>query len=117
MTAPSDDDDRPFDRSRDGINQTVEDTAKGATEHLDVQEYDDHIKVVADIPGVKETDIDLECNGRMLAIRVSARSPPILMKVDLPGYVDDGSANATVNNGILEITLDRDTDPANIGYY
>jgi HSP20 family protein len=51
-----------------------------------------------------------------LAIRATRDPHPFVKRVDLPAYVDDQSARTSFNNGILEVTLDRDTDPANIGF-
>jgi HSP20 family protein len=51
-----------------------------------------------------------------LAIRATREPRPFLKRVELPAYVDDQSARKSFNNGILEVTLDRDTDPANIGF-
>jgi HSP20 family protein len=51
-----------------------------------------------------------------VAIRAATDPRPSLRRVDLPAYVDEQSARTDFNNGVLEITLDRDTDPANIGF-
>lgn len=112
-----DDDDLPFDDHLAGVDGKVKKMADSETEYVDIHEYEDQIMVVADIPGVEETDVELECDGRKLAIHVSNDSRPFMMQVDLPTYVDDQSTNLRVNNGILEINLDRKPDPANIGFH
>lgn len=116
MRRNSDDDENPFDNRFNGIDQMLNNMGGGETEHVDIHEYDDQIKVVADIPGVEKKDIDLQCDGRNLAIRVPIETQPIVMQVDLPTYVNDQPANTSFNNGVLEVTLDRENDPANIGF-
>jgi HSP20 family protein len=112
----SDDDEHPFDSTPDDIDQMLRTMAGDATDRVDVHEYDDRISVVADIPGIEESDIDIQCDGRTLAIRISAASRPVVMRVDLPAYVDDQSVRTSYNNGVLEVTFDRGRDPANIGF-
>lgn len=113
MRRNPDDEENPFGGIFDRMKP---DTAAGEAEHITVYEYDDRIAVVADIPGVDREDIDLQCDGRNLAIRASTELQPFLERVDLPAYVDDRSMRTSFNNGVLEVTLDRDTDPANIGF-
>lgn len=116
MRRNSDDDENPFDGISSDIDQVLSTMAGDATDRVDVHKYEDSISVVADIPGIEETDIDLQCDGRTLGIRVSTETRPLVMQVDLPEYVDDQSARTSYNNGVLEVTLDREQDPANIGF-
>lgn len=116
MRRNSDDDDIPFDTTSSNVDQMLNTMAGDATDRVDVHEYEDSISVVADIPGIDESDIDLRCDGRTLAIRVSTETRPFVMRVDLPAYVDAQSARTSYNNGVLEVRLDRGRDPANIGF-
>lgn len=116
MRRNSDDEENPFGGVFDGIDQMNPRMADDGAEHITVHEYDDRIAVVADIPGVDREDIDLHCDGRNLAIRASSDPRPFFKRVDLPTYVDDQSIRTSFNNGVLEVTLDRDNDPANIGF-
>lgn len=116
MRRNSDDEENPFGGSFDGIDRLKSGVADGGAEHVTVHEYDDRIAVVADLPGVEREDIDLQCDGRNLAIRASSEPRPFVRRVDLPTYVDDQSMRTNFNNGVLEVTLDRDSDPANIGF-
>ena len=111
----NEDDDDPFDGAG-GIDRLLDAVAGGDEDQVDVFEYDDQITVVADVPGVDAEDVDLQCDGRFLAIRAGRGRKPFVARVNLPGYVDDRSASTSLNNGVLEVTLDRDTDPANIGF-
>jgi len=110
------DDDHPFDSPPDDSDQLLNGAGKSGTEAVDVREYEDTVSVVADIPNVDGDDIDIKCDGRALAVRISTDSRPVVLRVDLPTYVDDQSAETHYNNGVLEITLDQDYDPANIGF-
>jgi HSP20 family protein len=118
MRRNSDDDDED---SFGGVFDQIDGMLSGMTDEktapVDIHEYDDEIRVVADLPDATLDDIDIQCDGRSLAIRVAGEPRPFVTRVDLPAYVDEGSVQTSFNNGVLEITLDRDTDPANIGFH
>lgn len=116
MRRNADDDENPFGDIFDQIGG-MPGGAGEETEPVDVHEYDDEIRVVADIPEASKEDIDIQCDGRVLAIAVARDPHPVVKRVDLPAYVDDDSLDASFNNGILEVTLDREPDPANIGFH
>lgn len=109
-----DGDDDPFTAGRGG--PPVGGVSADETDRVDVQEYDDRLVVVADLPGVSEDSLDLRCDGRVLAIHATAESGPFLLRVDLPAYVAAESMERTLNNGILEVALTRERDPADIGF-
>jgi HSP20 family protein len=115
---PGDDDESgPFGGRFGGIEELLAGMTDGGAEAVDVHEYDDEIRVVADVPGTSRDRIDVRCDGRAVAIRADRDGPPFVARVDLPAYVDDGSGELQFNNGVLEVTFDRDTDPANIGFH
>jgi HSP20 family protein len=109
-------DDDPFAADGGGINSPSGGAAGDETDRVDVHEYDDRLVVVADLPSVSEDSLELQCNGRILAVQAATETRPFLVRVDLPAYVDADSMERTLNNGILEVTLTRDRDPANIGF-
>ncbi|WP_459194532.1 Hsp20/alpha crystallin family protein [Halosimplex sp. J119] len=86
----------------------------GADVHLDVYEEDDQLRVVADVPGVDKEDIDLRCDGEVLTLDAAGAAREYHERVRLPTRVDEHSASASYNNGILEVTFDRADDSANI---
>jgi HSP20 family protein len=86
----------------------------GADVHLDVYEDDDQLRVVADIPGVAKEEIDLKCDGDVLTLDAAGQAREYHERVRLPAAVDEHSAQASYNNGILEVTFDRVDDSANI---
>lgn len=111
-----DDDETPVDGRPDGSDQPQIPLTDGGADAVDVYEYEDSISVVADVPSIDEDDVDIQCDGRALGIRIPTQPRPVVLQVDLPTYVDARSAETHYNNGILEVTLDQDYDPANIGF-
>ena len=101
-----------------GVDADIETSTSFATDgddtHADVHEYDDRVTVIADLPGVEKGDIDLKCDGRMVSIRAATDTRSYDERVRLPARVDEHSAEATYNNGVLEVTFDRADDSADI---
>jgi len=98
-----------------GASGDVDVSAGGGPDtHVDVHEYEDRVTVIADLPGVEKDDIDLQCTGRTLSIRAAGPVRSYADRVPLPTAVDETSASATYNNGVLEVRLDRADDSANI---
>ncbi len=85
-------------------------TAESHDVHLDVHETDEQIRVVADIPGVEKDDIELTCDGETLRLQAAGGDREYNERIPLPGPVDEHSASATYNNGVLEVTLERRED-------
>ncbi|MFD1589247.1 Hsp20/alpha crystallin family protein [Halorientalis brevis] len=75
--------------------------------HVDVQEANEAVQVVADLPGVSKDGIEVTCDGRTLTISATGERREYAEQVRLPARVDEQSATATYNNGVLEITLSR----------
>ncbi|MFB6140258.1 MAG: Hsp20/alpha crystallin family protein [Halosimplex sp.] len=100
-------------RARGGAGPGAADPA-AADVHLDVYEEDDRLRVVADIPGVDKSDIDLRCDGEVLTLDAAGDAREYHERVRLPASVDERSASASYNNGILEVTFERADDSANI---
>ena len=85
-----------------------------ADTHADVHEYDDRLTVIADLPGGEKGDIDLQCDGRVVSIRATSGDRSYDERLRLPSRVDEHSAEATYNNGVLEVTFDREDESADI---
>lgn len=116
MRRNSDDDEDSLGGVFGGIEEMLSGMTGDEMVPVDVHEYDDEVRIVADLPDVTRDDIDIQCDGRTVAIHAANEPRPFGTRVDLPAYVDDQSATTSFNNGILEVTFDRDTDPANIGF-
>ncbi|MXR52461.1 Hsp20 family protein [Halovenus sp. WSH3] len=82
--------------------------------HLDIHERDDEIRVVADIPGVEKEAIDLQCDGETLQLDAGNGERRYSERISLPGRVDEHSASATYNNGVLEVVFERLDDSTSI---
>ncbi|MFB6083722.1 MAG: Hsp20/alpha crystallin family protein [Halorientalis sp.] len=91
-----------------------DDAGFGSDLHLDVFEENDQLRVVADLPGVEKEAIDLKCDGEVLTITAASDRRDYEERVRLPATVDEHSASATYNNGVLEVTFDRVDDSADI---
>ncbi|MFC7166975.1 Hsp20/alpha crystallin family protein [Halospeciosus flavus] len=113
-----DDRDDPFDDFFDEIERMMndmmqgegggfEDAGFGSDTHVTIHEFDDEIRVVADLPGVEKEDISLQCDGEVLTISAATDAREYDERIELPGLVDERSATATYNNGVLEVTFDR----------
>jgi len=82
--------------------------------HYDLHETEETVRVVADVPGVEKSDIDLKCDGRTLYVRASGNGRDYSERIDLPARVDEHSADATYNNGVLEVAFDKAGDSTSI---
>ena len=86
----------------------------GSKTHVDVHETEDEIRVVADLPGVAKSDISLQCDGEYVMISATSDSREYDERVALPAAVDPETGTATYNNGVLEVTFERETDTTDI---
>lgn len=99
------------------------------TTDVDVAEYDDEFVVMADLPGYNREDIDVRAEDGRLTIsaehehegterantgrrylRRERRHESVTRSVDLPGSVLESDATATFQNGVLTVTLPKQTD-------
>ncbi|WP_255168963.1 Hsp20/alpha crystallin family protein [Natrononativus amylolyticus] len=115
-----DDRDEPFDdlfreiermmndmmRGADVDFESSMETGFGADTHVDVHETDDEVRIVADLPGVPKENIDLECDGKTLTISAHSDHREYDERVTLPRRVNEHTASATYNNGVLEVVFD-----------
>ncbi|MFW6435782.1 MAG: Hsp20/alpha crystallin family protein [Halovenus sp.] len=89
-------------------HDTGRDTGEGETDiHFNLHETDDEIRVIADIPGIEKEAIDLQCDGETLHLDANASDRQYNERISLPGRVDEHSADATYNNGVLEVVFER----------
>jgi HSP20 family protein len=82
--------------------------------HIDIHETENEIRVAADIPGVEKEAISLQCDGSRLRIEATGDQREYDEHVRLPTRVDPNSAEATYNNGILEVKFDQANGTAEI---
>jgi HSP20 family protein len=81
---------------------------------LDVFDEPDHVLVVAELPGVQESEISLELNGDVLVIKAEGGRTKFYKELLLP--CQPSSHTHSYKNGILEVRLTRpapgDASPA-----
>jgi len=92
----------------------VEDTGFGSETHMDVFTEGGSVRVVADLPGVSKDEISLTCDGETLTVSAASDRRQYDERISLPVRVDEHSADASFNNGVLEVAFDRADDSASI---
>jgi len=97
-----------------GEEPTLDATGFGADAHVDVHETAERLRVVADLPGVEREHLSLRCDGEVLTLDVESDQRQLQERITLPVAVDEHSADASFNNGVLEVSFERDDDSASI---
>ncbi|MHA1196987.1 MAG: archaeal heat shock protein Hsp20, partial [Promethearchaeota archaeon] len=79
---------------------------------VEVNEEDDQIIVIAEMPGVSREDIELKATTNSLTISTKESSAPrkYYKEIELPSAIDSNYAKARYVNGILEIKLKKLND-------
>jgi len=95
-----------------------------ATNGLDIFETDDSVVVEAQVPGIKEENIDINIEGNVLTINAcqeeteeqknkkktiykSTRQTSFNYSTNLPRIVDSSKTEAEVQDGVLKITIPK----------
>ncbi len=68
---------------------------------------DKNVKIVAELPGVERSDINLEATEKSLTITVDTDQRKYYKQLDLPADVDPDSSKASFKNGVLEVVFTR----------
>ena len=89
---------------------------------VDICEYKDSLKLWADVPGVKEREVEITLNGGVLTIMATVSTEsyeklsPLYTEYNVGNYfrqfelnedIDDKRINASISNGVLELTLPK----------
>ena len=89
---------------------------------VDIQEFNDSLKLYADMPGVKQSDVEVTLNGGTLTIvgTVSTEAyqklAPLYTEYNVGNFfrqfelnedIDAQRINATMRDGVLELTLPK----------
>lgn len=74
---------------------------------VDVFDEKDQLLVVAELPGVAESDINLEVKGDILTLCGERGEKKYSKEVLLPSKVDEKTLSSTYKNGILEIRIKK----------
>jgi len=65
------------------------------------------VKVVAELPGVERSEINLQGTENSLTISVNTPSRKYHKELELPAEVDPDTSKASYKNGVLEVVLSR----------
>ena len=75
---------------------------------VDIFDEKDHITVIAELPGVSESEIKIEVAGDILNLTASDKDRKYAREILLPAKVKPESMKTSYNNGIMEITLEKE---------
>ena len=75
---------------------------------VDIFNEKERILVIAELPGVAESEIKIEVDGDILNLTASDKDRQYAKEVLLPNKVKPESVKSTYKNGILEITLEKE---------
>ncbi len=75
----------------------------------DVFDEKDHILVVVELPGIPEDKLKVELNGDIINLSAESADRKYAREILLPAKVKPGSMKTSYRNGILEITLQKET--------
>lgn len=73
---------------------------------VDIFDEENHLKVIAELPGVEEKDIETDLEGNTLSISADSPSHRYYKEIALPCSVK-GELKTAYRNGILEIELEK----------
>jgi len=76
---------------------------------VDVIEKGDEIRVIAEVPGVDKDKVKVKITegGTKLIIQATGEDRKYYKEIELPAQVDDKSAKATYNNGVLQVIMKK----------
>jgi len=77
---------------------------------VDVFEDGDNVKVMAELPGVEENDVNLKIENNVLTINADTPAKKYSKEVKLPTSIERGSVESKLRNGILEVKLRKAKD-------
>ena len=100
----------------------IKKTDKGSVEVAEVREpivdvFDegDYLMVIAELPGVDESDIHLEIKGDILSLKAEGEDRKYSKEVLLPSEVEAESMETQYKSGITEIKLTKKTSESGGG--
>jgi HSP20 family protein len=92
----------------------IRETAKGPVVEevrepmVDIFDEENRILVIAELPGVSESEIKVEVTGDILNLAASDRDRKYAKEILLPSKVNPDSVKTAYKNGILEIILEKE---------
>jgi HSP20 family protein len=99
--------------------------AAGGWPQLEIDQHDDQIRVVAELPGVDEKDVELTIEDGVLSLSGEKRSERkdedgysersygrFERRIALPSNIDEDQCQADFRNGVLTVTIPRAAEKA-----
>ncbi len=74
---------------------------------VDVFDEKDHIRIIAEMPGVGKDDIKIDVKKDKLEIMASSGERKYVKHIDLTAHVDPDTLAASYKNGVMEIKLKK----------
>jgi HSP20 family protein len=74
---------------------------------VDVFDEQDHVLVIAELPGVGEEQIHIELKGDILILSAENGDRKYYREVILPGDVDASTLQSSYKNGVLEVKISK----------
>jgi HSP20 family protein len=78
---------------------------------LDLFDEGDHLRLVAELPGVGADDIRIEVHDNVLSLSAGGDARHYTKQVDLPAAVRPSEATSSYRNGIFELKLPKAGGP------
>ena len=108
-----------FFRGFDGATSTTPGWSVGGWPHVEISETDNEVKLVAELPGIEEKDIELTLNEGMLTLKGEKKSETdgavyserwhgqFERTIRLGPDVDPDKVKAEFKNGVLTVTVGK----------
>lgn len=78
---------------------------------VDVHEADELISITAELPGVEKQDVNVRAKAREIVLRVDDVDRRFFKRIELPTKVQPETTKATYKNGVLDIEVEKVSDP------
>jgi HSP20 family protein len=96
---------REFSNSHPSKRKQVEHDVRKPLVDVSIDENEKILKIVAEMPGASKENIKLNAKETHLSISTTRADKPYNAEVPLPQKVDPDTAEASYNNGILEVVF------------
>jgi HSP20 family protein len=90
-----------------GVQSRPDDHATVRQPQVDIFEENDHLLVIAEMPGVPAESVSLRFHDRTLFLSGQASRLRFETEVDLPCACNPEDVSVTANNGVVELRLNR----------
>ncbi len=74
---------------------------------VEIIDLKDEVRIVAELPGVAKKDLHMSAKNKVLHIEVTDTQRPFSKEIRLPEYVEEKTAKASHQNGILEVVFKK----------